>query len=67
MVDVGFGNDKGAIHFFRPNKVLALMKLLMGVDAYWVFFQAVHRSISFGIFSLDMSNHLKTGDNFNFF
>jgi hypothetical protein len=26
-----------------------------------------HRSISFGIFSSDMSNHLKTEDNFNFF
>jgi len=25
-----------------------------------------HRSISFGILSSDMSNHLKTGDNFNF-
>jgi AAA+ ATPase superfamily predicted ATPase len=25
-----------------------------------------HRSISFDIFSLDMSNHLKTKDNFNF-
>ena len=26
-----------------------------------------HRSISFGIFSSDMSNHLKERDNFNFF
>ncbi len=26
-----------------------------------------HRSTSFGILSSDMSNHLKTGDNFNLF
>jgi len=28
--------------------------------------EITHRSISFGIFSSDMSNHLKTGDGFNF-